>query len=162
MSRKLTYTAATPEDHELLTRTARTSKQYWGYADHLMKLWQEELTISPDYITRNDVIKIEGTQGFIGFYALVDKEKGHWEVDHFWLLPDYIRKGYGTRIFEHILKHIKEKGGRSVSLASDPHAKGFYDKMGGSVIQREPSKVPGRFLDVYEFRVKKKDRSFKE
>lgn len=156
MTRNLTYIKATPEDHELLTRTAMSSKQYWGYADRLMALWREELTITPDYITRNEVVKVESAEGFIGFYALADKGKDHWEVEHFWLLPGDVRKGYGTRIFEHILKHIKEKNGKSVSLSADPHAKGFYDKMGGTVIQREPSKIAGRFLDVYEFAVKKR------
>lgn len=161
MTPKLNYTKAAPEDHKLLSRTAVASKQYWGYADHLMELWREELTITPDYIARNEVVKVKEADSFIGFYALVYKGKGHWEADHFWLLPGHIRKGYGTQIFEHILQHIREKDGKSVSLSSDPHAKGFYDKMGGTVIQREPSKVPGRFLDVYEFPVKK-DRSLKE
>lgn len=154
MTHKLSYTKATPEEHELLSRTAMASKQYWGYTDRLMELWREELTITPAYIAHNKVIKVERAQDFIGFYALMDKGKGHWEVDHFWLLPDHVQKGYGTQIFEHILIHIKEKNGKSVSLASDPHAKGFYDKMGGTVIQREPSKIPGRFLDIYKFPVK--------
>ena len=153
MNRTLKYIKATPEDHDLLTQTAMSSKKHWGYADRLMELWREDLTITPEYITRNEVVKVENADGFIGFYGLVHKGDHHWEVDHFWLLPGYIRKGYGTRIFEQILKHIKQRNGRSVSLSSDPNAKGFYDKMGGSVIHREPGKVSGRFLDVYEFPV---------
>ena len=36
-----------------LTSIAFEAKRYWGYPEDWMKLWEDELTVLPDYVERN-------------------------------------------------------------------------------------------------------------
>lgn len=153
MSNQLTYKAAKLNDAQLLSRTAFVSKQFWGYSDDLMALWKAEIEITEEYILNNEVVKVFDENCFIGFYALKEKENKCLEIDHLWLLPNYIKKGYGKQIFSHILGYAKETGVLKLNLVAEPNAKTFYDKMGGVVIKKNQSKISGRYLDVYEFKV---------
>ncbi len=105
---KLTYKKANPEDSKFLSEVAQKAKQNWGYPDDWMQLWQEDLTLTPNYIEENLVFKIYDQDRFIGFYAIVDAEIP--ELDHLWLVPESQRKGYGSQIFDQVRKSISELG----------------------------------------------------
>jgi len=148
---KLTYTDAVSEDAELLTATAHNSKKFWGYSDALMELWKEDLEINTDYILKNKVVKVFENKNFIGFFALKTNHKEEVEIDHLWLLPDKIKRGYGRSIFQHILNYVKTQGYKKVTLIAEPNAKGFYEKMNGRVVGMFQSKINNRLLDIYQF-----------
>jgi GNAT superfamily N-acetyltransferase len=148
----LYYILATYQDCDLLTATALQSKRYWNYPDELMQLWKDELTIDANYIGENSVVKVFDDKEFIGFFSLVEIETGV-EIDHFWLVPNSIRKGYGKVIFAYIREHVKKINKTRIELTADPNAKIFYEKMGGKLIRSFESKVKGRYLDVYEFQI---------
>lgn len=150
---QLHYLKATARDSEPLSRIALEAKQNWGYSQEWMQLWEEELTLTPAYISENHVWKIHYGAELIGFYALIDA--GITEVDHLWLTPENQRKGFGSQIFEHIRKTVWDLGKSQFQLVAEPHAKGFYDKMGGRYKSGFESKIPGRFLEIYEFLVLK-------
>src|SRR5438552_828188 len=100
-----------------------------------MQQWKEELEISVDYIIKNEVVKVLYDGQLIGFYALkFDNASQCYEIDHLWLLPEFMGKGFGKQIFEHILKMLAVKGQRKAILESDPNAAGFYKKMNGKII----------------------------
>jgi GNAT superfamily N-acetyltransferase len=149
---KLYYIPATYQDCDLLTTTALQSKRYWNYPDELMQLWKDDLTIDANYIWGNSVVKVFDDNEFIGFFSLVEIEAGI-EIDHFWLVPNNIRKGYGKVIFAYIKEYVKKMNKTRVELTADPNAKIFYEKMGGVRIRSFESKVKGRSLDVYEFQI---------
>ncbi|RZJ70563.1 GNAT family N-acetyltransferase [Flavobacterium sp.] len=145
----LTYIKADSEDCEMLSKIAKHSKQNWGYPIDRMLLWNDDLTLTSDYISQNHVYKIYDQSQLIGFYSIIDGEIP--EVDHLWLTPENQRKGYGSSVFAQIRKTIQQLGKPVFQLIAEPHAKGFYDKMNGIAKSRFESKIPGRFLEIYEF-----------
>lgn len=152
MKPNLLYIRALAEDATFLTSTAIASKKFWGYTDDEMDLWKSDLEVSSAYILQHEVIKVFAEDVFVGFYAIKIIE-GIPEIDHLWLLPEKIRQYYGREIFEHLLHELKAAGYQKAMLIAEPHAKGFYKKMGGTVIGKTGSKISGRFLDIYEFQL---------
>lgn len=150
---KLVYIDAVSSDADLLTNTAFISKQTWGYPDDVMDLWKSDLEISKQYILTNKVVKVFEEDTFIGFFALKITDGKNIEIDHLWLVPDKIKKGYGKQIFPNILDYVKSQGYQKVSLMAEPNVNRFYDKMGGKVIGQFQSKISGRFLDIYEYEI---------
>ncbi len=150
---ELKYIDAKPTDSKLLTDTALLSKKYWGYDDKLINLWRSDLEISAEYISKNKVVKVYIEDKFIGFFGIKFTNEKEAEIDHLWLIPEKINKGFGRSIFNHIFKCLKSKNYKKTTLVAEPNAKGFYDKMGGRVIGQRQSKVSGRFLDIYEFKI---------
>lgn len=146
------FKPAKPTDSKLLSKTAFKSKRIWKYTDELMSLWTNELTITASYVEKNKVFKIIGNTNYIGFFSLVLKDK-FIEIDHFWLLPEYTRKGYGEKVLDFIKETAKKINYKTLVVYSDPNANGFYEKMGGKIIRREESKISGRFLNAYEFKI---------
>jgi RimJ/RimL family protein N-acetyltransferase len=111
LNTKLIYQSATQNDCLILTNIANSSKKYWGYSDKMMGLWKEELEINMDYINKNEVIKVLYDRQLIGFYALkFDNANKYYEIDHFWLLPKFMGKGFGKQIFQRIMKTLADKG----------------------------------------------------
>lgn len=145
----LRYEPATNADSGILSGIAKTSKQNWGYSNEQMHSWNDDLTLTPDYISKNHVVKIFNKGELIGFYAIITSAKT--ELDHLWLTPQNMRRGFGSEIFRHIREHVSKLGKSVFHLIAEPNAKGFYEKMNGVVTGRFESKIPGRFLEIYEF-----------
>lgn len=148
----LNFELASSDDSSLLTDTAFKSKRKWNYTEEQMALWTNELTITERYIKENHVFKILDKTNYLGFFSLVIKDK-YIEIDHFWLLPENIQKGYGSITFDFIQQTAQRLNYNILRVFSEPHANGFYSKMGGKIVQSKESKVKGRFLDVYEFKI---------
>lgn len=153
-SPNLTFVPASAEDVVLLSQTAYRSKMIWAYSAEQMDLWIEELTLTAVYIQRNYTFKMYDAEQFVGFLTVI-KKGSILEIDHLWLLPGNLLKGYGKEAFRFICKLAAELGCERMQLYAEPHAKGFYERMGGKVLRRVESKIPGRFLEIYEFRVGK-------
>lgn len=146
----IAFQQAHPTDAGILTETAVRSKKMWDYTDEEMDLWTDELTITTAYIAKNEVYKIFDSKKHIGFISLIRKD-GFLEIDHFWLLPENTGKGYGRAVFNFIVQIAKTLNYNRISVYSEPHADGFYKKMGGTILQKQESKIKGRFLSIFEF-----------
>lgn len=151
MSSKLTFESAQPEHAALLTQTAIKSKANWGYPAHWMALWEADLTVSESYITRHEVKLILADAHFVGFYALIYNDDDAPELDHLWLLPEAQGKGYGRQLMQHIKQDLSLQSFANFTLVAEPHAHGFYEKMGGRFYKRFESKIAGRFLEIFLF-----------
>lgn len=139
--------AVIPDAHDL-TVISKAAKSHWGYSDDWIKLWEEELTITPDYISHHQVWKLcEGDQ-IIGF-ASVENHREYYEIGHLWVLPDHIGKGYGSNLLLYCNTHSIPPGSK-VRVISDPYAKGFYERHGFIEIGSHASKPEGRMLPVLE------------
>ena len=133
---------ATTEDAPALTRIAHEAKQHWGYPEHWLKHWQDDLTISSDFIARNDVYVAESETGLLGFYALVIKQEKA-ELDHLWVTPQRIGTGVGKELFLHAMQHAARQRVAEVEISSDPNAEGFYRKLGAHRIGETVSELDG-------------------
>ena len=143
---------ATKGMEPILTELAHKSKSYWGYGSRLMELWSEQLTIKPDYLEENIVdVVYEGNQA-IGFYSI---NRGSCELEDFWVDPKNIGSGIGELMFLEVMKKMRENNIQQLIIISDPHASGFYEKMGAVNIGEVESVPSGRTLPKFIFHLTK-------
>jgi N-acetylglutamate synthase-like GNAT family acetyltransferase len=120
---------ASIDDASALTRIAHDAKRYWGYPEHWIKHWQDELTISSDFVSDNEVYVLASDDELRGFYALVVRNDKA-ELEHLWVAPKYIGTGAGKELFLHAMKRAAGRDISEVQISADPNAEGFYKKMG--------------------------------
>ncbi len=148
-------------EHATLTALSFRSKAFWAYPEYFFSVWQKELTISPSYIEQNRVYVVEEAQVVEAYYSLVEiseplvmedilLEAGIW-LDHMFVLPEKIHNGLGQQMFEHCLRHLKEVECHCLKILADPHARGFYERMGCTYIADVPSSIPGRTIPYLEY-----------
>ena len=134
---------AATEDAATLTRIAHDAKRHWGYPEHWLTHWQDDLTISADFITANQVYVADNDGELLGFYALIiRKEKA--ELDHLWVAPAHIGTGVGKQLFLHAMQHAAQENISEVEILSDPNAEGFYRKQGAHRIGEAVSEIDGQ------------------
>jgi ribosomal protein S18 acetylase RimI-like enzyme len=147
---------ATTDDAATLTNIAHDAKRYWGYPEHWIKHWQDELTVSSDFLNVNDVYVLVSDDEVRGFYALVVRDDKA-ELEHLWVAPQYIGTGVGKELFLHAMR----AGTRDVSevqISSDPNAEGFYKKMGAHRIGEVRADMDNKPRTVPRLAVKPKSR----
>lgn len=150
--------AARAEECDRLTEIARQAKAYWGYPDTLMGLWEEELTVLPEYLQRHAVYcAVDKSDNIVGLYAL-SGDGPVMELDHMWVVPAMIGNGIGELLFEHIIATATSKSAKKIQILSDPNAEGFYTRMGARKIGSMESKPPTRKLPLMEYRLDGADR----
>ena len=135
--------AALKEEAAKLSEIAHDAKRHWGYPEHWIRHWQDDLTITPDYVAANRVYVAEGDGDLLGFYALImGKEKA--ELDHIWVLPSRLGTGVGKELFLHAMQITAGERVSEVEILSDPNAEGFYRKMGAHRTGEEVSEIDGQ------------------
>jgi GNAT superfamily N-acetyltransferase len=134
---------ALPEDAATLTTIAHDAKRHWGYPEHWISHWQDDLTISPDFIASNEVYVAEREGELVGFYALIIRQEKA-ELDHMWVAPAHIGTGVGKELFLHAMQCAAKENVSGVEILSDPNAEGFYRKMGAHQIGEAVSEVDGQ------------------
>ena len=85
--------------------------------------------MTPEFIASNRVHVATYGGEPAGTYALVG-EGGQLDLEHFWIDPSWIGKGLGRALFEHATHEASALGAKTLEILSDPHAEGFYLKMG--------------------------------
>jgi len=131
---------ASSEEADRLTQIAHEAKRYWGYPEHWIKHWQADLTISPEFIADNEVYAAEQEGELLGFYALIVRESKA-ELEHMWVAPKHIGTGVGKELFIHAMQRAAGQNVSEVEISSDPHAEGFYQKMGAKPIGEVTSEI---------------------
>lgn len=134
---------ALTEDAGTLTRIAHDAKRHWGYPEHWINHWHEDLTITPGFVAANQVYVAEGEGALLGFYALVIRQEKA-ELDHLWVAPNHIGTGVGKELFLHAMQTAAVQSIDAVEILSDPNAAGFYRKMGAHQIDETTSEIDGQ------------------
>lgn len=134
---------ASIDEAPALTRIAHDAKRHWGYPEHWIQHWQEDLTISSDFVANNHVYVAERENALMGFYALVIRE-GKAQLEHMWVAPEHIGAGVGKELFIHAMQNAAGQKVSEVEISSDPHAEGFYQKMGAHRIGETVSEIDGQ------------------
>ena len=126
-----------------LTEIAHKAKKHWGYPDHWIQHWREDLTISIDFVRSNPVYVAEHEGELLGFYALVIRDDKA-VLDHLWVTPEHIGGGVGKSLFIHAMQNASGQNIAEVEISSDPNAEGFYQKMGAHRIGETVSEIDGQ------------------
>lgn len=151
---KVIIREAEPEEASLLSTIAYDAKGFWNYPDEFMRLWENDLTVTPDFISANVVRCVIADSTIIGFYALSDSDT-HFELEHLWISPKHIGKGIGSELFDDARTYIANQGGGVLKILTDPNAEAFYLKQGAQRIGKLPSKPAGRTLPLLQLSVEK-------
>lgn len=133
---------AKSEDAEKLSQIAFAAKSYWKYPESWLLLWKEFLTISPGFISVNEVYAMAEKDEIVGFYALIlHGEIG--KLEHLWISPEFIGTGIGKKLFAHALEKSASSKVKLLNIDADPNAEGFYLKMGAKKIGEIVSQIEG-------------------
>lgn len=147
---------ATRADSPRLTTLAHSAKAHWGYPAAWLEAWRSALTITPEYIEAHSILvaeSITSPQSVLAMCAVED-HGDHWELAHLWVDPDAHGLGLGRALVTQVLVHAaSRRPGSVVRVESDPHAAGFYRRLGAREAGTVPAPVdgdPARVLPLFE------------
>ena len=102
----------------------------------------------------NEVFIIQVDERAAGYYSLVELKEDTvvagitlprgYMLDHMFVLPEFMGQGLGTALFNHLKLTCRQKAIRQLGILADPHARGFYEKLGCQYCGEIPSTIPGR------------------
>jgi GNAT superfamily N-acetyltransferase len=138
---------ATPADCHELREITIASKASWGYPEKLMGPWADDLHITPELLDATETAVVEAGGRLVGWVQFVPPVGGVSVLDHLWVVPGSMRTGIGTRLFRWAADRAQRRGATVLEWESDPHAVGFYDRMGGRTVRTQRSDW-GRDLPV--------------
>ncbi|MDT0342841.1 GNAT family N-acetyltransferase [Streptomyces litchfieldiae] len=148
---EISLRTAEPDEAPALTALTRRSKAHWGYPRAMLERWADMLTVSSATIRDGNVVVAERNGVVAGYYQLTG-EPPHGELADLFLEPDVIGTGLGRTLWEHAVASARDAGFRTLTLESDPHAEGFYLRMGAERVG-EREVAPGRRLPVMRITV---------
>ncbi len=143
---------AKSNESEMLTQITHAAKRYWNYPERWLVLWKDALTITPDFILKNEVYVAYDQDKILGFYALV-AEGGVLALEHLWVAPEHIGTGVGRKLFAHGVGRAISLKAKSMDIEADPNAEGFYKRMGAKRIGEIVRQVEGAERIIPRLRV---------
>ena len=144
---------ATTNDAKTLTDLTIRSKAYWNYSQEQIELWREDLTITKDYINKNQVHILFDQEFLIGYYSFYLTDKSTVKLDNIFIDPAFIGKGYGKKLMERFIHNSREMNLEKIELISEPHAEDFYKKMGFHTVSKQESSIKNRYLPIMELKL---------
>ena len=94
-----------------------------------MEACRKDLTILPEDILSSIIFVLEDEKVIKGFIGL-EIEDGSCLLSNLFIDPNEIGKGYGRRLWQHMLEVAEELNAHSILIHSDPNAEDFYLAMG--------------------------------
>ena len=134
---------AEPDDADTLTAIAHAAKRHWGYPEHWIAHWKDDLTITPNFIAANEVFVAIIDGRVVGCCALVLSDSLA-ELEHMWIEPEFMGTGVGRALFMHARARAASLKLPELELSADPNAEGFYKRMGAVRIGEVRSEIDGQ------------------
>lgn len=127
------------------------SKKYWGYDNDFMNKFMDIFQLTKNYLETNHAWLLYENKKLIGFYSLSITPDNQLELDNFFIAPDYIGKGFGKILWDHVIDTARYLEKSEFILWSDPGADGFYEKMGCIKIGTKKSPMmPNRNPSIFK------------
>ncbi len=141
----------TPEHASILTDITVAAKRQWHYPEKWIELWLPVLTITPEYISENEVWMAIVDEVPVAYYSFKQDGQDLW-LENLWVFPKCMGKGIGRQLFQHALERSRVRGASILKIEADPNALSFYEKMGASKVGEHHGEVDGqpRVLPVME------------
>lgn len=112
------------------------------------------MAITPGIIRSREFYVGRKNEEIIFFYSIKLLTEDRYELEDCWVAPQYISQGYGRILFNHLVRTLRSLGCSSLLIESDPHAEGFYRRMGAVRIGEKPSRIEGRMMPMLEYQIK--------
>jgi GNAT superfamily N-acetyltransferase len=152
INREAKIRAAALEEHAQLTELALRSKSHWGYDPEFLSDCRASLTLTPQYVATHPVYVLEEENCIVGFYSLIETTNEVVDLEHLFIEPSAIGKGYGKQLWQHLVTTARRLGYRLMTIEADPFAEPFYRRMGAAQVGEVPSEVrTGRMLPLLHF-----------
>lgn len=130
-------------DLPVLNGIARAAKGHWGYPEEWLEAWRDGLTLTADDLARWSVrVAVDSGGEVLGFCA-TSPARERWIVEHMWVRPGLIGRGVGRTLVRDALDRAREGGALGLEIESDPHAEGFYLRLGATTVGAVPAPMPG-------------------
>ncbi|GHD86871.1 GNAT family N-acetyltransferase [Streptomyces naganishii] len=135
--------AGRPDEAGELNALALRSKAHWGYPDSALAAGRTQLEVTADEMGQRRVTVAEQDGRLLGF-ATLEGSGPHGRLGLLFVEPSAIGRGHGTRLYRHVLEEAARLGFERVLIDADPHAEGFYRRMGAQRggASSEPGLVP--------------------
>jgi N-acetylglutamate synthase-like GNAT family acetyltransferase len=134
---------ARPDEADVLTEIAHAAKRHWGYPERWIEHWQADLTITPEFIARNEMYVAMIDEEVVGCCALVFSAALA-ELEHMWIRPQHMGTGVGRALFLHAQERAANLEISVLEISADPNAEGFYERMGARRIGEVQSEIEGQ------------------
>jgi GNAT superfamily N-acetyltransferase len=131
------------DEGERLREIAIAAKAHWGYDLDRVKQWAAMGDFSPIALRQRDVYVAAVASGPVGWAAAVGQADAWW-LDDLWITPQWMGKGIGSRLFEHVAEQARAAGAHRMEWEAEPNALGFYERMGGRWLRESEPSVWGR------------------
>ena len=141
------FRRALAQDAPALATLAFRSKALWGYGPAFLERARPALTPSAAYLAHRPVYLLEAAGHLIGFYGF-DFEQEEALLQDLFIAPEFVGRGYGRRLWAHLLGTAQREGIPSFLILSDPHAEGFYRRMGARRVGERVAPETGRRLPL--------------
>lgn len=129
---------AVPSDSERATELARRAKAHWGYPAEWLAAWAPGLRISAEDIERHPTFVAAVDDQVVGVCQLQASEE-HAFLEHVWVDPDAHGRGVGRALVEHAQSNARGV----IAVVADPHAEGFYHRLGARRVGEVSAPMPG-------------------
>jgi GNAT superfamily N-acetyltransferase len=154
MSRDILIRAACRDEANALTALVRRSKEHWGYDEDFMTRSAAALRVRGEAIADGRVLvacDASVPEARLGVAELAPLDRGVIDLDKLFVDPPAISTGVGARLLTQAARAARTRGARRLTILADPHAAGFYERMGARFLRMAPSdSIPGRQLPFYD------------
>jgi GNAT superfamily N-acetyltransferase len=144
---------AWPHDAPVLSELALRAKAHWGYDLAEMLVFRPELTLAPEALASRLAHVLEAGDRLAGFYTLAPRSEAEVELEHLFVEPAFMGRGFGSELLVHAARAARRAGFARMHIQSDPHAEGFYRRRGASLVRWIGSSIPGREIPLFELRL---------
>jgi N-acetylglutamate synthase-like GNAT family acetyltransferase len=134
---------ASPDEAGVLTEIAHAAKRHWGYPENWIREWKSDLTITPEFIAKNEMYVALYDDEIVGCCAIAFSESLA-ELEHMWIRPEHVGIGLGRALFLHVTERAANLAIPALEISADPNAEGFYERMGATRIGEVRSEIEGQ------------------
>jgi GNAT superfamily N-acetyltransferase len=136
-----------PDEGGRLREIAIAAKAHWGYPLEQVRSWADQGDFSAAGLqTKEFLVAEEGGQA-VAFASLVVRGPVC-VLDDLWVEPDAMGAGIGSALFRAAAARARTLGARTLEWEAEPHAVGFYERMGGRYLRDSAPTEFGRVLPV--------------
>ena len=152
---KIKIKNAASNDLNKINELLRLSKAYWEYDAEFLDLFMKKLGITQNYMEQHTIKLFYIENNLVGFFNFSMNSENLFELDNFFLHPNYIGQGIGRKLWDACCQAAIEQGKDEFIIWSDPNAENFYLKMGCEKIgERQSPIMPDRYPPILKFKIK--------
>lgn len=138
---------AIASDDRVLREIAVAAKATWGYDRRRVDRWAETLRLFDEAAPAAELYVAEENGTPVAWTRMLPAD-AVCVLEDLWVEPASQRCGVGSTLFRFAMQRAQALGARWLEWEAEPHAIGFYERMGGRHISHTRPNEWGRVLPV--------------